>query len=176
MGARGPIPNRDSDLARPRHRKGEAGAEPAARGTMRPVTIPEPDQRWSAVTRMAYDALLTSGMADFYQDSDWAMAWIALTELDAYQTPAPVMEKGPDGKWQQVVDHETGELQFYRHHKVNGQAFSAILTALQPLGMTEGDRRRMRIELDAPKEPQRSAQLIAIDGYRDLLEEDDTAN
>lgn len=172
MGQRGPIPNRDNDLARARSRKGGEAQQPATRGRLLPVTIPDPDPDWSPVTMMAYRSLLSSGMSDFYQDSDWTYAWIVLSELDAYRSPVPLRRKDPEtGKYEDVIDAETGEVVAYR--KLSGQTFQAIMSALVSLGMTEGDRRRMRIELQEEKDSEASAELIAIDGYRQALEEGD---
>jgi hypothetical protein len=37
------------------------------------------------------------------------------------------------------------------------------------LGATEGDRRRMRIELEKPQEEKKSASITAIDSYKKKL-------
>lgn len=164
MGTRGPIPNRDADLARKRERKG-SDTPPASKGLMRDVLVPNPNPEWHEIVRTAWDALDSSGMADFYQNTDWAYAYIVLEELNAYLMP------GIDRKASEQASKEAGEdvVVRYPERRLSGMTFTAIMSALQSLGMTEGDRRRMRIELEAPKPEERSAQLIAIDGYRDLL-------
>lgn len=167
MSTRGPIPNRDADLARPRNRKG-TDTQAATPGTLRPVIVPEPNLEWHPVARMAWDSLETSGMADFYQNSDWAMAYVILEELHAYLTP------GIDIRATREATKEAGEPVTVRYpeRKLSGMTFTALMSALQALGMTEGDRRRMRIELHREEEKP-DAQLIAIDGYRGMLDEDD---
>jgi len=44
-----------------------------------------------------------------------------------------------------------------------------LFSMMTSLGATEGDRRRMRIELEKPKELTKSASLTAIDGYKSKL-------
>lgn len=154
MGDRGPLPNKDSDLARSRSRKG-AEAQPAATmGVLRDVTIPDPDPEWGPVAHMLYESIKTSGIADFYQDSDWAFAFFVISEIDVYR------RKG--------VNKETGEE--YPTHRPSGQMFAALAGAMTALGLTEGDRRRMRIELEKPKE-EHDAQLYAIDSYKADLDD-----
>lgn len=155
----GPPPNRDSDLSRPRDRRGEAGGNagiPATKGELKPVNRPAPDPDWAPVAKMAYDSLITSGMADFYQDSDWAYAWIVLSELDVYRRRGTDKDGNP-----------------YATHKPSGQMFQAIMSAMVSLGMTEGDRRRMRIELEDPKPEEEPATVLAIADYRKDLGLDD---
>lgn len=91
---------------------------------------------------------MESGIADFYQASDYAYAHIVFSELSVYR------RKG--------VNRETGEE--YPTHKPSGQMFQAIMSALTSLGMTEGDRRRMRIELESPAE-ESDAEILAIAEY-----------
>src|SRR5690606_20544992 len=143
-GTRGPIPNSYDNLTRPRKRKGTAATPSATRGTMRPVTIPDPDPDWHPIARMLWDSLGDSGMADFYQQTDWAFAYHICEELSLYKRPV-----------KEYVDQETGELK--RVFKRNGQILTAINAAMSALGITEGDRRRIRIELDPPATEEASA-------------------
>jgi hypothetical protein len=46
-----------------------------------------------------------------------------------------------------------------------------VISMLNNLLITEADRRRARIELQKPVEQQESAQLIAIDSYKAMLED-----
>ncbi|GGK13145.1 hypothetical protein GCM10010124_02120 [Pilimelia terevasa] len=135
--ARGPIPNRDDDLARPRHRNGREQA-PATRGELRPVTVPDPDPDWHPIACRLYEALRTSGQADFYQDSDWAFAFSVCDDLSHYK----------------------------RATKRSGQMLQSIYSAMERLLVTEGDRRRVRIELHAPESDEKPASVLAIADYR----------
>ena len=135
--ARGPIPNRDDDLARPRHRNGREQAR-ATRGELRPVTVPDPDTDWHPIAMRLYEALRTSGQADFYQNSDWAFAFSVCDDLSHYKRTA----------------------------KRSGQMLQSIYSAMERLLVTEGDRRRVRIELQAPESDKQSASVLAIADYR----------
>src|SRR5690348_13422300 len=84
MGARGPIPNRDADLARDRSRKG-GDHVPTTKGVSRPATIPDPDPEWHPIAAQLWWALLESGQADFYQSSDWALAFSICDDLSYYK-------------------------------------------------------------------------------------------
>lgn len=155
----GRIPDREENLARPRERKGSDQMS-VTKGTLRPVTVPPPDPEWGHAALMLYSSLLSSGMADFYQDSDWAYAWVVISELDAYRKPAPMREKGSDGKYRDVVID--GEVQYYPTHKISGQMFQSLMSAMGVLGLTEGDRRRMRIELSEPDEGNEEAKILSL--------------
>lgn len=169
MGTRGPIPNRDGDLARPRERKG-SDAQAATRGELLPVTPPDPDLDWHPIARMLWDSLGSSGMRDFYQNTDWATAYLICDEIHTYLTPG--IDKAATKAATEAAGGEKVTVR-YPERRLSGMTFTALLSAMAALGVTEGDRRRMRIELEAPKEPEQSAQLYAIEGYRDLLEGDD---
>ncbi|AFU61987.1 hypothetical protein SEA_BROPLEASE_5 [Streptomyces phage BroPlease] len=140
MGARGPVPNREEDLARPRSRKG-TDQQPVTKGEMRPVKIPNADRDWHPIARRLWDSLKTSGQSDFYQNSDWAFAYSLCEDLSHYK----------------------------KSGKRSGQMLQTIYSAFERLLVAEGDRRRVRIELNEPEDEQDSAAVLAIADYkRDL--------
>lgn len=140
MGSRGPVPNRDDDLARPRSRKG-SDQQPVTKGTMRDVKIPNADRDWHPIARRLWDSLKTSGQADFYQNSDWAFAYSLCEDISYYK----------------------------KSGKRSGQMLQTIYSAFERLLVTEGDRRRVRIELHEPEPEQDEAAVLAIADYqRDL--------
>lgn len=153
MGARGPVPNRSNDLARPRERKGGENAA-VTKGVLRPVTIPDPDPTWHPIARMLWDSLVESGQSDFYQQSDWAFAFSLCEDLTRYKEPYK-------------IDAETGEVNY---GKRSGQMLQTIYSAMERLLVTEGDRRRVRIELTEPAAEENPATLVMMDSYRDGLE------
>lgn len=147
MGARGPVPNASEDLARPRERKG-GDQQPITKGDRRPVVIPEPGEDWHPIATMLWDAMALSGQADLYQQSDWAYAYNLCEELSVYKKPS--------------VDRNGVE-----YHKRSGQMFQAINTAMERLLLTEGDRRRVRVELTEPETGDEDAATVAVmDDYR----------
>ncbi|MEU7400073.1 hypothetical protein [Streptomyces sp. NPDC044948] len=140
MGARGPVPNREEDLARPRSRKG-GDEQSVTQGEMRPVKIPNADRDWHPIARRLWDALKTSGQADFYQNSDWAFAYSLCEDLSFYK----------------------------KSGKRSGQMLQTIYSAFERLLVAEGDRRRVRIELTEPVPEQDSAAVVAIADYKKVL-------
>lgn len=145
----GPVPHRSEDLARPRERKG-GNIAPVTKGELRPVRIPAADKDWHPIAKRLYNSLKTSGQSDWYQNSDWALAWSICEDLSYYKTP----RVNRDGE---------------EYHKRSGQMLQTIYTAMERLLVTEGDRRRVRIELSAPQPEQRSAAVIALAAYREEL-------
>jgi hypothetical protein len=151
MGSRGPIPDREDNLARPRERKG-SDEQAAKRGQLRPIAIDwQPDPTWSDFTLSIWNSASSSGMSDFYQDTDYAELFFICQELDRYSKPR--------------VNTTTGEL----YYKQSPEMVKALLTGLSNLGFTEGDRRRIRVELDAPEPEQRSASVTALHLYQGAL-------
>lgn len=151
MGQRGPVPNRSEDLARPRSRKGgEHTGSDITKGELRPVEIPEPDPDWHPISLMLWDGLIKSGQADFYQQSDWAFAYSICEDLSMYKKP---------------LTDRNGE----EYHKRSGQMLQTIYSAMERLLVTEGDRRRVRIELQEPQPEENPASLVVLDGYRQGL-------
>ncbi|MFC0622829.1 phage terminase small subunit [Kribbella deserti] len=133
----GPIPNRENDLARPRHRKG-SDQTPVTKGRLRPTQAPDADPAWHPIATRLFESLSTSGQADFYQDSDWAFAYSLCDDLSYYKSG----------------------------NKRSGQMLQAILSAMDRLLVTEADRRRVRIELHEPEPDTTPAHLVAIADYK----------
>lgn len=140
MGVRGPVPNRESDLARPRSRKGTEEQE-TKKGQMRKVTVPRPDPDWHPIATKLYNSLKTSGQSDFYQNSDWALAYALCDDLSHYK----------------------------KSGKRSAQMAQTLYSALGNLLVTEGDRRRVRIELQEPEEETTPASVLAIADYKKEL-------
>lgn len=148
MGARGPVPNRSDDLARPRSRKGgEHLHEEVTKGVALPVTIPEPDADWHPIATMMWEALSRSGQAAYYQQSDWAFAYSLCEDLSLYKEPRTTKD---------------GEI----YHKRSPEMLKALMTGMSSLLMTEADRRRVRIELEAPQPEETPASLVVLDDYK----------
>jgi hypothetical protein len=136
----GPVPERSDNLARPRERKGK-DIVPVTKGEARPTKIPNADRNWHPIALKLWEGLKSSGQADFYQNSDWAFAYSLCEDLSEYK----------------------------RSTKRSGQMLQTIYSAFERLLVTEGDRRRVRIELNEPVEDGPSASDDAIEQYkRDL--------
>ncbi|WP_327292454.1 phage terminase small subunit [Streptomyces sp. NBC_01198] len=137
MGQRGPVPNRSEDLARPRERKGGDG-QVVSKGTRLPAKAPNADRTWHPIAQKLWDGVKESGQTDFYQQSDWAILYSLCDDLSHFKKSA----------------------------KRSSQMAQTIYSALGNLLVTEGDRRRVRIELDEPVEEQASAAVLAIADYK----------
>jgi hypothetical protein len=137
----GPVPNRSEDLARPRERRGGQVA-PVTKGVARGVRIPHADSEWHPIARKLWDSLKTSGQSDFYQNSDWAFAYSVCDDLSYYKKA---------GQRSAVM-------------------LASINSAMERLLVTEGDRRRARIELDSPEEGPTPASVTVLDDYKKGLE------
>lgn len=96
---------------------------------------------WHEIAVEAYLSLSRSGQAIFMEPSDWATA-IALCEMLSRELkPKPIIV--------QVGEGET-EIQWVIQ-PVNGAVMNAFLKGWASLMATEGDRRRLRIELERKK-------------------------
>lgn len=133
----GPAPNHSSDLSR--ERDANRGDRPELKhGEKRPVTIPHGDKDWHPAAVRLYNALKTSGQSDFYQNSDWAFAWSLCDDLSDYKNQG----------------------------RRSAQMAATIYSAFTSLLVTEGDRRRARIELTDAAEEKQPASVAAMDRYR----------
>lgn len=142
MGARGPVPSRENDLARPRSRKGaEQAGSPVTKGELRTVTVPTADENWHPIAKMLWESLSTSGQSDFYQDSDWAFAYSICEDLSLYKSSG----------------------------RRSSQMAQTIYSAMGNLLVTEADRRRVRIELHEPESGEDLASVTAIDDAKKAL-------
>lgn len=146
MGTRGPIPNRSEDLARPRERNGVARNQgEITQGAMKEVQVPNAPRDWHPIARRLWESAKTSGQSDFYQNSDWAMLYSICDDLSEYKKAG----------------------------KRSSMMATVIYSALSSLLITEGDRRRARVELMAPTPDTKPAELYAIEAYRNDLEADE---
>lgn len=139
-------PMRESQLARPRSRKG-GDPQPAKRGTLQAVSIPNAPRDWHPIARRVWESLKTSGQSEFFQDSDWAYAYSLCEELSLYKKPRITS----DG---------------IEYHKRSPEMFKALLTGMERLLMTEGDRRKVRVELHEPEPEKDDAVVLAIAEYQ----------
>ncbi|MEU5403725.1 hypothetical protein ABZ348_31040 [Streptomyces sp. NPDC005963] len=133
----GPVPNREADLARPRERKG-SDVQPVTKGLARETKIPNADRSWHPIAQRLWDGMKSSGQADFYQNSDWALAYSLCEDLSHYK----------------------------KSGKRSGQMLQTIYSAFERLLVAEGDRRRVRIELTEPAPENDSASVVAIADYK----------
>ncbi|MFY1688168.1 hypothetical protein [Plantactinospora sp. WMMB782] len=147
MGQRGPVPNRSDDLARPRERKG-GDTQPVTKGKARPIFWPEPDPDWHPIALMLWESCQISGQADFYQQSDIALLYSLCEDLSHYKTSTYVDKDGVE-----------------RTAKRSGQMLQTIYSSFERLLIAEGDRRRVRLELDEEEQGE-DASVTVMDDYK----------
>ncbi len=88
-----------------------------------------------------YAALADSGQSRYYEPSDWAHAAVVAEAIDAFAT---------EGRRSSML--------------------GAIMSASSNLLVTEGDRRRLRLELTrTAADPDEDAAVTALDDYRHAL-------
>ena len=150
----GPIPQRSED----RIRRNKDGGE-ITKGQAFDVTWDLPaDPEWHPIAIRLYEACSSSGQSAYYQNSDWALLYSICEDLSHYKQGS------------KMVDRNTGELV---NKARSGQMLQSIYSALERLMVAEGDRRRLRVELEAPEPKRKLASVTAIEDAAALLGVDD---
>lgn len=140
-GRGGPVPKRAAQ--RHGHRtKAELEQVQRAPGAS-VVDRPAADPGWHEIARDWYESLAGSGQSAFYEPSDWATA-------------------------RYVAEAMSRNLAAGRF---SAQLFAAVLSGATSLLVTEGDRRRLRIELEraGAVDADEEAAVTALDEYRRRL-------
>lgn len=139
MGDRGPIGKRSEELMG--HRSKEEKASVTKAPGAAEVPVPEPKDYWHPIAADWYRALGESGQSRFYEPSDWAAAQYAAEAMSRN------LEQG----------------------RFSAQMFAAVWSAMNDLLTTEGDRRRVRMELQRPSKNDGPAGVTVLDDYRASL-------
>lgn len=135
MGKRGPVPKRDGQ--RRRRNKDDQPAEKAPGAAV--VEVPAGKRSWHPAALRWYEALAGSGQSHFYEPSDWATAYVIAESMSRDLAPQVIGFNEKTGK------AVTASL------PINGARLTAYLRAMSSLLVTDGDRRRVRLELERPK-------------------------
>jgi len=116
-------------------RRTNKDGQPITKGQARGVDfIPAASPDWHPLAVDLYDSLETSGQSDYFEDSDWAYARIVCEALSKCLSSS----------------------------RISAQMFQAVDSAMTKLLVTEGDRRRLRLELSkAPEANQNERDAIA---------------
>ena len=140
MGTRGPVPKRTESLNGHRSKDELAGSKVTKALGADDVARPEPDPDWHPIARRLWDALAESGQSRFYEPSDWAVAYSLMDDLSYYKSSS----------------------------KRSGQMLATIMSAMSSLLVTEGDRRRVQIELARPsaEDSEESTKVAVMDKWR----------
>lgn len=133
-GAGGPPPKRSSQR---RRTNTPAAGEPQHAWGAAVVKPPRVNGKWHPVAKRWFLALKESGQSQFYEPSDWAAAELIAESMSRDLRPQ-VVGITEDGK----VVKDTIPLK--------GASLAGYLKAFAALLVTEGDRRRVRLELERP--------------------------
>lgn len=152
-GAGGPVPKR-SDQRR-RRNKPEVPIDKAAGASE--VEVPAANSKWHPVAKRWYESLAESGQSAFYQPSDWATAYLVAESMSRDLKPQFV-----------AVNEVTGE-EIVKALPLKGASLSAYLKAFGTLLVTEGDRRRARVELERGGSESGGEEVASLDDYRRRL-------
>jgi hypothetical protein len=145
MTARGPVPKRSDQ----RRRTNSPATEKVPRMPSVPGTykVPLADSEWHPLAKRWWKALRISDQTQFYQPSDWEHAY-AWTQMWSDQLTSQM---------------ETG--------KLSAMFLATWDSAMGRLLITEGDRRRVRIELErtGQTDPDKEAGVASMTAWRKKL-------
>lgn len=143
MGERGPIPKRSDERER-RNKPENSGGVAITKGQgYFDFDIPEPAEHWLDQTVDMYEAFYDSGESYWFQLTDWHTLWMLCEQIDRELRPQFV---GMGNVWNETAgEMETKPIKMKVPMK--GASLAALLKGLGSLGATEGDRRRMQMEL-----------------------------
>ena len=135
----GPIPKR-SDLRRRTNKDSLEGLEKVNVEDLGVVYQPEADEKWHPLAKDLWRSMGESGQSRWYEPTDWAYAAVVMDDLSHY----------------------------LRTKSRSGMKLSALLTAMGPLLLTEGERRRARLELErnAPEPGGEDPTVAIMEHYR----------
>jgi hypothetical protein len=140
MGERGPIPKREEERVR-RNKTGEDGRETETVTMVGKVEVPKVEFV-TPVVQQLWASLPLSGQAKYYEPSDWSYAVLTLNILDNVLA---------DGKVPSAM------------------MLASVDGMMKSLLLTEGERRRMRLEV---QRVEAEAQLIDAQGlFRERWEQ-----
>jgi hypothetical protein len=160
-GTRGPIGKRSDERVR-RNTPESQGQLPVAQGEGHYEFVrPQPDEDWHPIARMLWDGLEDSGMSEFYQLSDWAAAVMLCENLSRELKPQFVGFQDRIHSGTQEMEHLPTKMTL----PIKGGNLTAMLRLFATLGVTEGDRRRLQIELsrEALADPEAAADASVVD-------------
>lgn len=143
MGTRGPIPKRSSERVRPDGIDQMQMLKINLAELDGDVEIPAPEEHWEPLVRDLYLSLAQSGQMVYYEPSDWHVAKVIFESLDRDLKPqvAGVEREYMDGE---VISERIR----FAKLPVKGASLAAYQKAMASLMMLEGDRRRLRAEIE----------------------------
>lgn len=166
------IPKRSEDLvdARP------SRVDRISSGRWLEPDVPDPVRGWHKTARKVWDSFKTSGQVDFWQSSDWAVAYSICEDLSNFkqQEDAVKLAVRDLKAWDKNAAHLSKDERVEKGYSAarpviprgaSPQKMAEIYRVLGTLMVTEADRRRVHIELDA------TAAVPEVDPVGEVLEQ-----
>lgn len=148
-GSRGPIGKRSDERVR-RNKPENEGRPAVVKGQgIYDFEIPKPplddngDPAWHPTAILVYESFAASGQSYWAQRSDWALLYLVCEDISRELNPQFV---GLADRWSREAQAIVS-VPVKMKLAIKGASLGSILKALGSLGMTEGDRRRMNMEL-----------------------------
>lgn len=164
-GSRGPIGKRSDERVRrnkPENEGRPAVEKPEGNFAYDPPPIPvneKGEPTWHPIAVMAYEAFAASGQSYWAQLTDWAVLYALCEQISREYKPKFV-------GFVDRVDPGSGRIiqkPYLISSPMNAASLGNIMKTLGSLGFTEGDRRRINMELQRPADEQRSPEEVAAD-------------
>lgn len=162
-GTRGPLPKRSEERRRTNKPENE-GKTAVTQGPGHKAVMPAPHPDWHPLVTQFYLSLNESGESAWYQASDWMAAYVLCESMSRDLKPQ-------FAGFQERYNHDSGGIEktpVMVKMPLKGASLAAYLRLFNTLGVTEGDRRRIGIELQKPTSGQPSAEELAAAGVADL--------
>ena len=127
-----------------RRRRNDPAGGPATTAAGGERVTPEWNPDWHPVAARWFGSLAASGQSVFYESSDWATAYVIA---------------------------ESMSLEFLSGEPPKAASLAAWLKGMSSLMVTEGDRRRVRLELERPQSEggDGEASVSELDAYRERI-------
>lgn len=121
-------------------------------GVVEPRLVPGKD--WHPAARYFFDSLRESALAPRFEQTDWAVAFLA----------ALALQQELDVKFLGISQREGAQ---FGYAPIPAATLNQVLRVAGKLGMTEGDRLAMGIELSAPREEREELAAVVSLVHRD---------
>lgn len=133
MGTRGPVPKRSDEGHRTTRARKRGVSKVAAPVGGGEFEVPEPDEEWHRIAKDLWAAALVSPQRKYYTATDWMVLYSLCDDLSYYKSMG----------------------------KRSGQMLASLNSMMTSLLLTEGDRRRVQIELEVRTEEELESAGVA---------------
>jgi len=170
-------PKRSAELSRSQFNRRQVSSAASIQGVRYAPVIPEPNPEWHYIAATIYASLRESGQSDFYQSSDWALAYSLCDDLSRFKREEEAHDVAVARwmKWHEIDPEDRKEQGFHPDFAPKipkgGSAIKleTVMSGLSRLAVTEVDRLKVRMELQEPSDPEASAEVIAIEDAKKRL-------